>query len=169
MDLNLILKEKKEKNIQLKKDFWLVQKNKPLGLIKISDKILIKELRDGLVVLPIWFIIEIDWIETEKLWKNIIATSKINEKDLIWFDFVVCDDEVENLNKYLEKWITPIVSNTSPLISIFNDFNPVKSEWNSFQFASVEKWSIFYSLARYLENFKFSYDNRNLVKNVLAT
>ena len=168
MELNLVLKEKREKNTLIKRKFWLIQKNKALWLIKITNKSLIKDLRDWLVLLPVWFIIEIEGVETEKLWKNIVATSKIDKTELIGFDFIICDDELENLNKFLELWITPIVSSTNPLNSILHEFNPVKNEWNSFQFEILEKWSIFYCLVRYLENYKFSFDNKNLVKNVLA-
>lgn len=168
MELNIAIKEKREKNILIKKDFWLLQKYKALGLIKISNKAIIKDLRDGLIMLPSCFVIEIEWVETEKLWKNIVATSNIPDSDLIWFDFVVCDDDVENLNKFLELWIAPIISETNTLHSIFKEFNPVKNEWNSYIFQTLDKWSIFYSIVRYLENYKFSFDNKNLVKNVLA-
>ena len=168
MELNVVLKEKREKNILIKKNFWLLQKYKALGLIKITNKSLIKDLRDGLVVLPACFVICMEWVETDKIWKNIVATSDISESDLIWFDFIIWDDELENLNKFLELWITPIVSETNPLHSILKEFNPVKNEWNSYIYQTLDKWSIFYSLVKYLENYKFSFDNKNLVKNVLA-
>jgi len=169
MDLNVVLREKREKNLIIKRNFWLLQKNKALWLIKVSNKALIKDLRDWLILLPVWFVIEIDGIETEKLWKNIVVTSKIDDSELIGFDFIICDDDLENLNKFLEIWVTPIVSLSNPLNSILKEFNPVKNEWNSFQFESLDKWSIFYTLVRYLENYKFSFDNKNLVKNVLST
>ena len=167
MELNVVLKEKREKNILIKRKFWLLQKNKTLWLIKISNKALIKDLRDWLILLPASFVFEIDWIETDKLWKNIIATSKIEEKDLIAFDFIICDDDIKNLDKYLWFGITPLVSSKNTFKSILKEFNPIKNEWNSFQFQSLDKWSIYYALIRYLENYKFSYDNKNLVKNVL--
>lgn len=169
MDLNLLLKEKKEKNILIKKRFWLLQKNKALWLIKITNKALLKELRDWLVSLPVSFIIEIDWVETDKLWENIVATWKLNENDLIAFDFVICDDNTVEINKYLEYWITPIISNDSHMKTIFKEFNPLKNEWNSFKYEKLDKWSIFYTLVRYLENYKFPFDNKNLVKNVLSS
>lgn len=167
MDLNMVIKEKQEKNILLKKKFGLPSKYKALGLIKINNKILIKELRDGLLVLPAWFVLEIAWVETEKLGENIIATAKIDEIDLIWFDFIVCDDSISNLKKYLELWISPIISTKNHLNSILKEFNPVKNEGNSYLFESLDKWSIFYSIVRYLENYKFPFDNKNLVKNVI--
>jgi len=167
MDLNIILKEKKEKNILLKNKFRLPLKDKAIWLVKITNKVLIKDLRDWLLTLPSSFIVEVDWATTEKLWENIIATSKIDENYLIWFDFIVCDDSIKNLNKYFELGITPLISSKNHLNSILKEFNPVKNEGNSYLFESLDKWSVFYSIVRYLENFKFPFDNKNLVKNVI--
>jgi len=168
MDLNVVLREKKEKNLALKKSFWLIQKNKALWLIKLSNKALIKDLRDWFLSLPVSFVVQIDWIETELLGKNIVATSKVDDKDLIWFDFIVCDDEIENLSKYLEKWVAPIISNNSHLASILREYNPVKNEGNTYFYENTDKWNIFYSIVRYMENYKFPFDNKNLVKNILS-
>jgi hypothetical protein len=34
-------------------------------------------------------------------------------------------------------------------------------------FKQENSWDIFYSIIRYLENYKFPYDNKALVKNIL--
>lgn len=167
MDLNMVLKEKKEKNILLKKKLLLSSKNKAIWLIKINSKTLIKELRDALLVLPCDFVIEVEWANNEKLGDNVIAVSKIESSMLIWFDFVVCDDNIDSLKSYFELWITPIISTKNHLSSLLKEFNPVKNEGNSYLFDSLEKWNIFYAIIRYLENYKFPFDNKNLVKNVV--
>ena len=167
MDLNAILKEKKWKRDQIKNKFSLPPKTKAIWLVKISNKSLIKDLRDTFLVLPACFIIEVEWAENEKLGENIIATSKIEPKSLVWFDFIVCDEDIKNMNKYFELWITPIISTKNPLNSILQEFNPIKNEWNAYLFENTEKWNIFYAIVRYLENYKFPFDNKNLVKNVL--
>lgn len=167
MEINRILKEKKEKKLQIVRKYWLLQKNKCLWLVKLTDKNLIKNLRDWFLALPTWIILEIPWVKNEKIWKNIIATSQIEENDLIWFDFIISDQWIEYLNKYLEKWITPIINNNSGVSAIFQEFNPVKNTWNAYIYDDLNKWSIFYSLVKYLENFKFPYDNKNLVNNIL--
>ncbi|MDD2907398.1 MAG: hypothetical protein PHH98_02035 [Candidatus Gracilibacteria bacterium] len=167
MDLNTILKEKKEKNIVLKNKYDLQQKDKALGLIKISNKALIKDLRDALLILPSGFILEIEGVETEKLGANIIATSKVVDSDLIGFDFIVCDENVSNLNKYLELGIAPLISSKNQLKSILKEFNPAKNEGNAYLFENLDKWSIFYAMVRYFENYKFTFDNKNLVKNII--
>ena len=104
---------------------------------------MIKELRDAFINLPVNFVIEMDNIDTEKLGKNIVATSKIPESFIIGFDFMICDKEASSLKKYLEKWVTPIISKNNPLKSILKEFDPAKNIWNSFLFESENKWQIF--------------------------
>lgn len=162
-----IFKQKREYNTKLKDKYWFLKKDKSIWLVKLSDKNLIKELRDAFINLPSSFIIEIENIETEKLGKNIVATWKIPENYLIGFDFIICDKNISSLKKYLERWITPIISKNNPLKSILKDFDAMKNQWNSFIYEFENKWWIFYSLVRYLENYKFPFDNKNLVKNIL--
>lgn len=167
MNLAQILKEKTKKNLELKKKYNLSNKNKALGLVKLENKDLLKDLRDWFLELDISFIVEINWAENEKLWENIIAVSKLNESDIIWFDFLLCDNEITHLNNYLEKWITPIIIKKNSLKNILVDFNPMKNEWNAFFFEKENKWCIYSALVRYMENYKFPFDNKNLVKNIL--
>ncbi len=167
MNLTDVLKNKKLKSDKLKQKYSLNKKNKPFGLIKLKNKNLLKDIRDGLLELPMSFVIEVDWVDTEKLWENIVATSKVLTSDLIAFDFILCDDEVKWLNKYFEKWITPIIIKDNTLSSILKDFNPIKNEGNAFLYDRENKWSIYSALVRYNENYKFPFDNKNLVKNVL--
>lgn len=167
MDINTIIKEKKEKNLIIKKRHWLLLKHKSLWLIKLTNKTLIKDLRDWLLVLPSCFVVFVEWLEFEKLWDNIVATWELKESDFIGFDFIVCDENIENINSYFENWITPLMPQKSHINSLLKEFNPMKNEWNSFLFESTDKWTIFYALVRYLENYKFPFDNKNLVKNVI--
>ena len=44
----------------------------------------------------------------------------------------------------------------------------MKDEGNAYLYDEDNEWSVFYALARYLENYKISFDNKNLVKNVLG-
>jgi hypothetical protein len=74
---------------------------------------------------------------------------------------------VENLSKYLKLWIVPIISANNTLKSVLREFNPMKNEWNAYIFQENNEWHIFYAIARYLENSKFPFDNKNLTKNVI--
>jgi hypothetical protein len=112
-------------------------------------------------------VLQINWIKTETLWKNIIATGKIETKELIGFDFILCDEDIKDLNKYLSNWIVPIIPLENPFSSILQEFNPMRNEWNAYIFNKEDKRSIFYAIVRYIENSKFPFDNKNLVKNVL--
>lgn len=168
MDLNTVIKEKKEKNTEIKKRLGLIQKHKALGLVKITNKALIKDLRDWFLVLPSSFVVQVEWVDVEKLWNNIVATWNIDKNDFIGFDFILCDEDIENLNIYLENWVAPIINSDTHMSAILKEFNPMKNEWNSYLFSSNDKWTIFYSIVRYLENHKYAFDNKNLVKNVLS-
>lgn len=136
-------------------------------MIKLQSKDLIIELRDGLLNLDAEFIVEMPWIETEQLWKNIVATWKINKNDLAWFDFAVFDELDVNISEYTNIWVVPIIKKGSHLSSILTQFNPIKNSWNSFIFYKLNKWCIFAWVVKYLENYKFPYDNKNLVKRVV--
>lgn len=160
--------KKKERRTKLKKQYWLLQKDKALWLIKISNKELIKDLRDWLLTIPSGFIFDVEGIENDKIWKNIVATWNINEDDLIWFDFIVCDDDISNIDLYLKNWITPLILQDNHFTSILKEFNPLKNEGNAFFYECENKWCIFASIVKYLENYKFPFDNKNLVKNVLS-
>jgi len=168
MDLNTVIKEKKEKNTEIKKRLGLIQKHKALGLVKITNKALIKDLRDWFLVLPSSFVIQVDWVDVEKLWNNIVATWSIDKNDFIGFDFILCDEDIENLNIYLENGVAPIINSDTHMSAILKEFNPMKNEWNSYLFSNNDKWTIFYSIVRYLENHKYAFDNKNLVKNVFS-
>lgn len=162
-----IFNKKKEKNTSLKKDLGLKEKHKPLWLIKLSNKEIIKDLRDGLLTINAGFVIEVDGVEKEKIGENIAVISSIDESNLPGFDFIICDDEIENIELYLQSGIVPIIQRESHLSSILTEFNPMKNEGNSYFYDSESKWLVFWAIIRYMENYKFPFDNKNLVKNVL--
>jgi len=164
MNFSEILKEKKQVSDNIKNLYCLLKKNKPIWLIKLKDISLLKALIDGLKYLPSSFIIESDSIN-EKEYNN-VKFSNNTDKLRIGFDFIVCDENIEDLNDYLSKWVVPIIINTSHLSSILKEFNPLRNEWNSYLFKENNQYDIYYAIIRYLENFKFPFDNKNLVKNV---
>jgi len=151
----------------LKKKLDLKEKYNPLWLIKLTNKDIIKDLRDGLLNLDVWFVIEVDWVENEKIWDNIVVVSSIDESDLLWFDFIVCDNDMENIDVYIKSGVVPIINRDNHLSSIFKEFNPIKNEWNSFFYELSNKWLIFATIIKYTENYKFPFDNKNLVKNLV--
>ena len=167
MNLSELTREKRRYSDLIKSEYSFPKNNKCIWLIKIKDKEILSELIKGMAFLPMNFIV----ISEEAFTKNsdnIVFIDDISTHE-IWVDFVVFDDEESSLDNYFKKWITPIVSKTSHLSSILNEFNPMKNEGNSFLYDETNAWSIFYSLVRYLENYKFPFDNKNLVKNVFES
>lgn len=167
MNIASVLAEKKENSLKLKKALWILLKFKPLGLIKINDSEVTKELIKGLKSLPAWFVVYIKNQKTEIISKNVVATWELDKSTLSWFDFVVCDGDIVNIESYIKKGITPIILRKNHLTELLREFNPLQNEWNSFFYESLNKWDIFYTIVRYMENYKFPFDNKNLVKNVI--
>lgn len=165
MGLTEILNEKKRQADSIKNKYNLLKKNKILWIIIIENKEILDSLLEWLSILPVDLIILTK--EEFKKFENMIFLQDLADNLLFWIDFIVCDNCMWKLTEYLKKWIVPIVSKENYLNNILNEFNPVKSEWNAFFYNWSNSWNIFYAIVRYLENHKFPYDNRNLVKNVL--
>lgn len=168
MNISTVFTEKRENNIKLKKILGLLLKYKPLWLVKLSDVNLTNELIEWLKTLPSGFVVYSKWSETKNLSNNIVITWELDDKLAIGFDFLVCDNDISSLNSYIEKGITPIIIKDNYMASILKEFNPIRGDWNSFFYTELNKWSIFYSIVRYMENYNFPHDNKNLVKNVLS-
>lgn len=167
MKLNNIFSDKKISNEKIKKIIWIPIKYKPLWLVILKNREITEKLIEWLKVLCAWFVIYIENTENKNISDNLFITKKIDNFDLLWYDFIICDNEILNINKYLENWVIPIIIKDSYLNSIFQEFNPMKNDWNAFLYEELNEWQIFYALVRYLENYKFPFDNKNLVENVL--
>lgn len=167
MNTTTIFSDKKSNSEKIKKQYGILMKYKPVWLIILSDSNILSELIEWLKTLQSGVIVYSKTLWEIKLSENVVVTSNIDEQLLVWFDFVLCDDEIQNLWKYLEKWIVPIVTRKNHMSSLLREFNPLKNEWNAFFYDETNVWNIFYSLIRYLENYKFPFDNKNLVNNIL--
>lgn len=168
MNISATLTEKKTTNAELKKNYGLFQKFKPLGLIKLSNKDMTQELIEGLKVLSAGFVVIVEDANEEQVAKNVIITNDVDATSLAWFDFVVWDNELSQISDYTNAGVTPIINKDNHLNSILKEFNPLKNEGNSFHYDELNHWAIFYTIVRYMENYKFPFDNKNLIKNVLS-
>ena len=160
-----LLKEKRDYNLKIKTELNLPKWNKTNGLIALSDKDLAASLVEWLSALDVNFVVLLENSNIESS-KNVTVVSEVSEDLDSGFDFVVGDNELSNLTRYFKKWVVPLVPKKNYMSSILKEFNPMKSEGNSFLYDDENKWSIFYAITRYLENCKFPYDKKNLVKNV---
>lgn len=165
MLLPKLLKQKKEYSDNIKIDFKLLKRNKALWFILINDKKVLSELIIWLSYLPANFIILWDNF-LKKQYNNISFSNNVDDFS-IWFDFLVCNECNKNIINYFKQWIVPIIKNDNYFSSLLTEFNAIKTQWNSFIFNNNNSWDIYYAIIRYLENYKFPYDNKSLVKNVL--
>lgn len=158
---------KKKKYSKILKDYLkLNTKNKPTWLILIKNTEDINFLLDWLESLSCDFLIKTEEELKKKI--NIFYTKEIKKDLLLWFDFVVWDNETEWLNNLFSKWIIPILPINNYLSGILKEFNPLNSEWNCYLYNDNNKWSMYNAIIRYLENYKFPFDNRNLIKNIIS-
>lgn len=91
-------------------------KFKPLWLIILSNEDLTHSLVKWLKSLPAWFVIYLEWIKTEILSKNVVITWALEGEVLSWFDFIVTDNKIDNINMYISLWITPIINRDKNLV-----------------------------------------------------
>lgn len=160
-----IFSDKKKYAKILKEYYHFETKNKPTGLIILNNPSLIEGLLDGLEVLWCDFIVK---TSHEFLIKDNVLRIQDIKKDLVlWFDFLVWDNDSEWLQDFFNSGVVPILPSNYHLSSILREFDPLQSEWNCFLYQNQNQWSVYHAIIRYLENYKFPYDNRNLVKNII--
>jgi hypothetical protein len=82
MNISATLTEKKTTNAELKKNYGLFQKFKPLGLIKLSNKDMTQELIEGLKVLSAGFVVVVEDANEEQVAKNVIITNDVDATSL---------------------------------------------------------------------------------------
>lgn len=167
MNVTTIFSDKNLNSEKIKKIHGVMLKCKPLWLIKLSDITLTTQLVEWLKTLQAWFVVYSENMDETKISNNVVIVNKIEHSILLGFDFIICDNEIEQLKNYLDKWVVPIIIRNNYLSSILKEFNPIKNEWNSFYYDELNVWNIFYATVRYLENYKFPFDNKNLVNNLL--
>lgn len=166
MNLSELLEEKRKNNSILKWNYFPKSKFKAIALVNLSNKELIDKLIVWIKMLPVNFIFIWNDENTTND-SNIFRAKNISEDLESGFDFIVWDNEITNLKHFIMKWISPIIQENNYLSSVLEEFNPIKVTWNAYLYKEMDEWSIFYAIVRYLENYKFPYDNRNLVKNLL--
>lgn len=165
MSENLFTEKKKYSKL-LKSQFWFKTKNKAIGLIVLKEDIDIVSLLFWLSVLPCDFVFLSD-SEISNQSSNICISKEVKNDLLLWFDFILTDNKLDSLKNYIKNSITPLVPTNNHLSWVLREFDPINVEWNSYLYDDKNIWSMFYAVSRYLENYKFPYDNRNLVKNLI--
>ncbi len=163
MSVTDILKNKKQKKDLLLNKYNLKDNKKALGLLILKEDLIDDILTDALKILPANFVI-ITQKENKKF--DNISFEKWSIQN--WgFDFIVCDECEENLMKFFKDWVVPVIYKKHHISSLLSEFDAKKIEWNAFLFENNELCDIYYAIIRFIENYKFPYDHKALVKNVL--
>lgn len=166
MTLSEVLAGKTVARDEYKSQFSLPRRSKILIAVHFTDSEITKNILEWLKILPANFIIfwkNLDKIEA----KNISYSDSHTDFDMQWIDAITCNCSDISLESIMKKWVVPIVNDNNYLGKILSEFHPGRAEGNAYLYENNSHWSAYYALVRYLENHKFPYDNRNLVKNVV--
>ena len=151
----------------LQKTYNLPQKSKVLIGVSLDTEST-HFLLPWLKVLPVNFIIfwkEITHIDAH----NISYASLKDSFDMLWIDAIFWNHMHTDIQEAMKIWIVPIIHHGNKLWNKLTEFEPIHGTGNSYLYEDASIWSSYYCLIRYIENHNFSYDNRNLVKNVIET
>ena len=163
MTLSTILKTKKQKKDSLLKKMNLKDSKKAFWLIVLNENLNNNELVEALKILPANFIlVSKNTLENKN---NVVILKDIVQNS--WFDFIVFDDFSDNIMKFFNLWVIPIAYKKHHISSLLTEFNAKTVEWNAYIFEQNNLCDVYYAIIRYLENYKFPYDNKALVKNIL--
>ncbi len=166
MNISELLHQKEEKHDELKVLCDLPRRSKILIAVHFTEKEISEKLLDGFAVLPANFIVF--WTDImEHSAKNVAFIKSHEGFDMTWIDGMLGDCTDIKLEKIMQLGVTPLINEKNYLGSILQEFSAGRGEGNAYLYEKGNSWSAYYALVRYLENHKFPYDNRNLVKNVL--
>jgi len=165
MSHDALLREKRKFSKAVKNCYQFQNPARPTLLVVLKDEQVIDTLLDGLQILSCDFVICTE--KKLKKYANIVTDSSIKKDLLKGFDGIITDNETENLTTFFQSWIVPILPENNHLSGILKEFDPLESEGNSFFYKKDNVWSLYLGIVRYLENYRFPYDHKNLVKNVL--
>ena len=164
MTLATILKEKRINKENILSNNNLKNNKLPVWIVRLDSSLIDNVLIDALKILPANFIIA--WNSIYWDFDNIVFSN--NKIASSWFDFIISDDSETEILDYIKNWVVPIIWKSHHISSVLQEFDAWKVEWNAFIFENDALCDIYYATIRYLENYKFPYDNKALVKNVLS-
>ena len=91
--------------------------------------------------------------------------------DYLAFDVFISDEQTGFLDivGLVKGGVTPILPKKNAFGSNFSEFDPMKFTGNAFLFETLESYHILEKLVRYLENVRYPWDRRTLLKNLEKT
>ena len=139
-----------------------------IGIVAIKDPVKRRFVLEGIAAIGMAAVV---LSPEEKTIENIVSADKVNQNDLVGFDFFVYDNEHDNVDvvKYMQAGVVPIMPEKNVFSGMLKDFNPMKFEGNGFFYKSENPYCVFEKIVAYTENIKFPEDRRVLLKNVIGT
>ncbi len=101
---------------------------------------------------------------------EVFFVDEIEENELLGVDaFIIDTENITTLKKYIQQGIAPIVFDSNENAEIFKDFDPMKFTGNAFLYKQKNKYAIFSQVCRFLENIRYPWDRKMLIKQLLET
>jgi len=160
------IKQTAKKNLQLQ--YALPKSVGSIGLIGIKDPTKRKFILEGISAIGMGSVV---LCTSQEDLENIVCVEKINQNELVGFDFFVFDNEHEGIDvvKCMKAGIVPIMPDKNVFAGMLREFNPMKFEGNGFFWSGESPYCIFQKIVSYTENIKFPEDRRVLLKNIVET
>lgn len=148
-----IKNQKEEKRAALLRSLALPKTTRAIIVSYVHDETLMISLRDACQAIGVKLVTGID--ETVIAWADAFITDQL--------------DETVPLKDLIKNHVVPILPQNEEHAKIFIEFNPMKFEGNAFLFESVNIYTLFEKVVRYLENIRYPWDKRTLLQNIEKT
>ncbi len=162
--VNTLLKNKKEAKKSLAKELGIALKKPLLGVfldneLSADDQKMVADIFEALGNLDIEVVVladtNMDILEKEK----VLDYSRLNRSRLLMACDIALALDFNDVEEMLLNGVIPISYKRSEL----EDYNPNSETGNSFIYDKRNPWSIFATMVRATENFKFPYDWKHIV------
>ncbi len=148
-----IKNQKEEKRAALLRSLALPKTTRAIIVSYVHDETLMISLRDACEAIGVKLVTGID--ETVIAWADAFITDQL--------------DETVPLKDLMKNHVVPILPQSEEHAKTFIEFNPMKFEGNAFLFESVNIYTLFEKVVRYLENIRYPWDKRTLLQNIEKT
>lgn len=98
------------------------------------------------------------------------VVNSIDQDTIAWLDIFVTDmvDATLPIQQLLKCSVIPVIP-VDQSHDVFHEFEPMKFEWNAFLYKKATGFQIFEKIVCALENIRYAWDRRILLKNIAST
>ena len=171
MPISVPLKKQRAQESFYKKNNIEDYKNKNIILVSLNDWEIEKFIIDWLLSIEntIIFVYNSNNSYSDE---NVFKINDIKKIKTIILDMFVSDGDWELTSlipSFMKDWIINILPVKNVYEWVLTEFKPMQFTWNAFFYNEIEKFKIFAEIIIVLENIKYQWDKKILVKNITST